>query len=75
MFMKHYRKVKQGINHQLKYHPAVSILSEATGRSIFSTGAEQGIFGSDPHAVRDSLLTYVCHGSGLPCENPSNCVK
>lgn len=67
--------VKKSINHQLKSHPAVSILTESTGKSIFAPGAEQGVYGGDPHAVRDSLLTYVCHGSGLPCETPNNCVK
>lgn len=72
---KYMKKVKQAINHQLKYHPAVSILAESTGRSIFSPGAEQGTYGSDPHVVRDSLLAYVCHNSGLPCESPTNCVK
>lgn len=70
-----FRFVKKAITNQLKSHPAVSILTEATGKSIFSPGAEQGVLGIDPHTVRDSLLTYVCHGSGLPCENPSNCVK
>ncbi|XP_044253709.1 2-phosphoxylose phosphatase 1 isoform X1 [Tribolium madens] len=67
--------VKKSISHQLKSHPAVAVLAEATGKSLFSTGAEQGALGGDPHAVRDALLTYVCHGSGLPCETPTNCIK
>ncbi|KAL3273968.1 hypothetical protein HHI36_015390 [Cryptolaemus montrouzieri] len=67
--------VMRWLNHQLKSHPAVAILSESTGRSLFSPGAEQGSFGSDPHSVRDALLTYICHGSSLPCETPFNCIK
>lgn len=69
------RSVKKAISHQLKSHPAVALLAEATGKSLFSPGAEQGTLGGDPHAVRDALLTYVCHGSGLPCETTSNCIK
>lgn len=67
--------MRKYISHQLYSHPAVAMLAEATGRSIFSPGAEQGSLGSDPHAVRDALLTYICHSSGLPCDNPNNCVK
>lgn len=70
-----FRNVKKSISHQLKSHPAVALLAESTGKSLFSAGAEQGALGGDPHAVRDALLTYVCHGSGLPCETPTNCIK
>ncbi|KAK9888029.1 hypothetical protein WA026_000311 [Henosepilachna vigintioctopunctata] len=69
------KSVLKWLSQQLKSHPAVAILSESTGRSIFSPGAEQGSFGSDPHSVRDALLTYICHGGNLPCETPFNCIK
>lgn len=67
--------MKKYISQQLFSHPAVALLAETTGHSIFSPGAEQGLLGSDPHAVRDALLTYICHSSSLPCETPQNCVK
>ncbi|KAJ8983640.1 hypothetical protein NQ317_019559 [Molorchus minor] len=67
--------VRKNITHQLRSHPAVASLAATTGRSLFSPSAEQGSFGSDPHAVRDALLSFVCHRSGLPCEMPSNCIR
>lgn len=59
----------------LKSHPAVQLLVDSSGKSLFSPGAEQGILRSDPHAIRDALLTYICHGSNLPCESSTNCIK
>ncbi|CAH0564791.1 unnamed protein product [Brassicogethes aeneus] len=67
--------VRDSISYQLKAHPAVALLTQQTGKALFSSGAEQGSLAGDPHAVRDALLTYVCHGSGLPCENSNNCVR
>ncbi|XP_018577324.1 2-phosphoxylose phosphatase 1 [Anoplophora glabripennis] len=67
--------VRKNISHQLRSHPAVANLADTTGKSLFSTNAEQGPLGSDPHAVRDALLSFVCHKSGLPCESPLNCIK
>ncbi|KAJ8929542.1 hypothetical protein NQ314_017760 [Rhamnusium bicolor] len=67
--------VRKNMSHQLKSHPAVATLADRTGRSLFSPSAEQGYLGSDPHAVRDALLSFVCHGNGLPCETPLNCIK
>lgn len=67
-----YRLVKSCM---LKSHPAVQMLVDSSGKSLFSTGAEQGSLRNDPHAIRDALLTYICHGSVLPCETASNCIK
>ncbi|KAJ8951593.1 hypothetical protein NQ318_020470 [Aromia moschata] len=67
--------VRKNITHQLRSHPAVASLADMTGKSLFSPSAEQGSFASDPHAVRDALLSFVCHRSGLPCESPLNCIK
>ncbi|KAF5270655.1 hypothetical protein FQA39_LY01393 [Lamprigera yunnana] len=72
---KFYRMLKKEISRQLQLHPAVTLLAETTGRSIFFPGSEQGSLGGDPHSVRDALLTYICHSSNLPCNNLHNCVK
>ncbi|KAK9708775.1 Histidine phosphatase superfamily (branch 2) [Popillia japonica] len=72
---KYMKLVQKDVAYQLKSHPAISLLAETTGRSIFSSSAENTKFQEDPHAVKDALLTYVCHGSSLPCETPTNCVR
>lgn len=72
---KYSKAVQQSINKDLRSHPAVSLLAETTGRAIFSSVVEQASLTSDPHSVRDALLTYVCHGSPLPCENTNSCVR
>lgn len=68
--------MQKAVSHQLKSHPAVALLAEATSKSVFPQNAEYaGSSSTDPHVLRDALLTYVCHGSGLPCETPYNCVR
>ncbi|KAH1026303.1 hypothetical protein HUJ05_010845 [Dendroctonus ponderosae] len=61
--------------HQLKSHPAIETLAQTTGRLLISADAEQKALIKDPYVIRDALLTFVCHRSGLPCEKPGNCVR
>ncbi|XP_074030672.1 2-phosphoxylose phosphatase 1 [Leptinotarsa decemlineata] len=72
---KYFREVKKSISHQLRSHPAVSALAHSTGKSLFSDSADQAVSITDPHSVKDALLTFVCHRSGLPCESPMNCIR
>nr|XP_023015572.1 2-phosphoxylose phosphatase 1 [Leptinotarsa decemlineata] len=72
---KMWREVKRSISHQLRSHPAVSALAHSTGKSLFSDSADQAVSITDPHSVKDALLTFVCHRSGLPCESPMNCIR
>lgn len=60
---------------QLNSHPAVASLSEMLGKYIFSSEAENGFAERDPYAIRDGLLTFVCHKTGLPCETSQNCIR
>ncbi|XP_018327972.1 2-phosphoxylose phosphatase 1 [Agrilus planipennis] len=72
---KYFRKVKNYLNQQLISHPAVSVLTDTTSQLIFPPGIERGPLKRNPFAVKDALLTYICHGSGLPCDNSAACVK
>ncbi|XP_060522564.1 2-phosphoxylose phosphatase 1 [Cylas formicarius] len=67
--------VRKSSSFQLQSHPAVATLSDATGQLLFSSEAEKNTFANDPYAVRDALLAFICHRSGLPCESPQNCIK
>ncbi|CAG9831809.1 unnamed protein product [Diabrotica balteata] len=70
-----YKNVKKSISHQLQSHPAVAALSESTGNALFSVNGEPTTVNTDPHFVRDALLTFVCHRNGLPCDTPVNCIR
>lgn len=70
-----YKNVKKSISHQLHSHPAVAALAVSTGNSIFSINGEPVTANTDPHFVRDALLTFVCHRNGLPCDGPVNCIR
>lgn len=70
-----FRNIKKNISQQLKSHPAVAALADLTGKTVFSTNAEQGYLSGDPQSVRDALLAFVCHRHGLPCETPLYCIK
>ncbi|KAL1494487.1 hypothetical protein ABEB36_010079 [Hypothenemus hampei] len=61
--------------HQLQHHPAVDTLSQNTGKLLLSTDAEHSPLMKDPNVIRDSLLAFVCHKTGLPCEDPTNCIR
>lgn len=63
------------ITSQLNSHPAVASLAEMLGKNIFSSEAEHGFAEKDPYAIRDGLLTFVCHKTGLPCDLSQNCIK
>nr|CAD7409948.1 unnamed protein product [Timema poppensis] len=49
----------------LRSHPAVGRLVRDAGAVVFEL-PDQAL-ASDPHALRDALLAYVCHGAPLPC--------
>lgn len=69
------RYVQNSELHQLKSHPAIETLAQTTGRLLISADAEQKALMKDPYVIRDALLTFVCHKSGLPCEKNGNCVR
>ncbi|XP_056629623.1 2-phosphoxylose phosphatase 1 [Diorhabda sublineata] len=70
-----YKNVKKSISHQLHSHPAVAALAVSTGNSLFSINGEPVTANTDPHFVRDALLTFVCHRNGFPCDGPINCIR
>ncbi|XP_066253006.1 2-phosphoxylose phosphatase 1 isoform X1 [Euwallacea similis] len=61
-------------SHQLKSHPAIETLSQTIGEVLLSTNAEHSSLLKDPTVIRDALLTYVCHRSGLPCDSFGTCL-
>lgn len=63
------------ITSQLNSHPAVALLAEMVGKNIFSSEVDHGATEKDPYAIRDGLLTFVCHKFGLPCDTSQNCVR
>lgn len=70
-----FRDVKKSLSGQLHSHPAVASLAETMGKYLFSSSAEQGSLNSDPYAIRDALLSFVCHRNGLPCDSQQSCIK
>lgn len=69
------RQVGMVISSQLNSHPAVASLSEMLGKYIFQLETEHDFSVKDPFSVRDGLLTFICHKTGLPCENSQNCIR
>ncbi|CAG9765766.1 unnamed protein product [Ceutorhynchus assimilis] len=67
--------VQKSESHQLKSHPAIQTLSQTTGKLLFSSDAEQRSLIKDPYVIRDALLAFACHRTGLPCDGPSNCIR
>lgn len=69
------REIKKLISSQLNSHPAIASLAETLGKYLFSSEAEHGYAERDPYALRDGLLTFVCHKTGLPCDTVQNCIR
>ncbi|KAE8749797.1 hypothetical protein FOCC_FOCC003535 [Frankliniella occidentalis] len=46
-------------------HPAVMKLVRSAASIVYESPDKTLL--SDPHALRDALLAYVCHGAPLPC--------
>ncbi|XP_050305286.1 2-phosphoxylose phosphatase 1 isoform X2 [Anthonomus grandis grandis] len=67
--------VQKSDSHQLKSHPAIETLAQTTGKLLFSNDAEHKSLLKDPYVIRDALLTFVCHRSGLPCDSPTDCIR
>jgi len=53
-------------------HPAVVDLVEHSAPFVYDPLSSP--LSSDPHALRDAFLAYVCHGAQLPCSD-SECLK
>ncbi|XP_044740326.1 2-phosphoxylose phosphatase 1 [Chrysoperla carnea] len=74
----HYsRLVQEESNENLESHPAVlNLVREAA--SIMYEVPEKSLF-KNPTILKDSLLTYICHDSTLPCiienQNFLRCIK
>lgn len=69
------RFVQKSEAHQLKLHPAIETLSRSIGQLLLSTDAEHSSLMKDPNVIKDSLFSFVCHRSVLPCEGLVNCVR
>ncbi|XP_030750466.1 2-phosphoxylose phosphatase 1-like [Sitophilus oryzae] len=69
------KQIQKSELHQLKLHPAVETLTESTGRLLFSADTDRKSLIRDPNAVKDALLAFVCHRTGLPCDGPINCIR
>lgn len=50
-------------------------LTETTGKLLFSADSDRSTLTKDPNSVRDALLAFVCHRTGLPCDDPLNCIR
>ncbi|XP_067010672.1 2-phosphoxylose phosphatase 1 [Anabrus simplex] len=66
------RKFATESTEHLQSHPAVVKLVHTAATIVFEM-AEKSLL-SDPHALRDALLAYVCHGAQLPCLD-DECVR
>ncbi|KAL1464907.1 hypothetical protein WDU94_004512 [Cyamophila willieti] len=56
----------------LRSHPAVIKLVKKASQIVYELNSKH--LSSDPWALRDALLTYVCHGTNLPCHK-TECVQ
>jgi hypothetical protein len=73
-YQKHF--VSETYRH-IRLHPGV-LKSVKSASSVVYEMLDRRI-ASDPHALKDALLTYVCHGAPLPCLDsysiPESCLK
>ncbi|XP_008556406.1 2-phosphoxylose phosphatase 1 [Microplitis demolitor] len=72
-FVKQYSKET---NDRLKSHPAVIELIKQASNIVFEMPDQAQT--KHPDTLKDALLTYICHGSSLPCVNYDSqriCVK
>ncbi|KYQ52155.1 Acid phosphatase-like protein 2 [Trachymyrmex zeteki] len=80
-FLKQHLKIRyfyfpQETSNHLKSHPAVGELIKQAASAVFELPDQAQT--CDPNTLRDALLTYVCHGSSLPCadlDTQRTCVK
>lgn len=68
-----HRLLKDQVKEQLHLHPAVVRLVRQAAALVFEQQDE--ILTSNPLALRDALLTYVCHDSTLPCIGSTTCLR
>lgn len=61
------------MNEQLQLHPAVVRLVDQAANLVFVQKDE--MLTSNPLALRDALLTYICHDSTLPCAGGASCLR
>ncbi|XP_046672374.1 2-phosphoxylose phosphatase 1 isoform X1 [Homalodisca vitripennis] len=59
------RKFNNEKSKHLNLHPAVLKLVNSASLIVYDVYEKN--LASDPHSLRDALLTYVCHGARLPC--------
>ncbi|XP_014274586.1 2-phosphoxylose phosphatase 1 [Halyomorpha halys] len=60
----------------LRSHPAVFNLVKAASSIVYEIPHKK--LSTDPHSLKDALLTYICHNSKLPCKYSfasDRCVK
>ncbi|XP_014249308.1 2-phosphoxylose phosphatase 1 [Cimex lectularius] len=50
---------------RIKSHPAVLELVKSLSSIVYESPDRK--ISSDPHSLKDALLTYVCHSANLPC--------
>ncbi|KAL1139806.1 hypothetical protein AAG570_006783 [Ranatra chinensis] len=61
----YYKNFFAEIHRHLRAHPAVIDLVKSASSVIYEIPDKR--ISSDPHALKDALLAYVCHGASLPC--------
>lgn len=73
----YFKNFVQELNNHLKSHPAVMKLVRSAASVVYEMLDKH--LSSDPHSLKDALLTYVCHGAKLPCLDtytlPEVCVR
>ncbi|RZF49332.1 hypothetical protein LSTR_LSTR015934, partial [Laodelphax striatellus] len=63
----HNKKFVSELSSRLKSHPAVAKLVRSSASVVYEMTDKH--LSSDPYALKDALLTYVCHNARLPCSD------
>ncbi|XP_073989037.1 2-phosphoxylose phosphatase 1 isoform X2 [Rhodnius prolixus] len=73
----YHRKFVLETYHHLRTHPSILNLVKSSSSVVYEFTDRK--ISTDPHALKDALLTYVCHGANLPCADiysvPESCIK
>lgn len=72
-FFGDFRQLNKQVKEQLHLHPAVVRLVRQAATLVFEQPDEALV--SNPLALRDALLTYICHDAVLPCASSSACLR
>ncbi|KAK9507568.1 hypothetical protein O3M35_007395 [Rhynocoris fuscipes] len=69
----YHRKFVMETYHHILSRPSILNLVKSSSSVIYEFPDRKT--STDPHALKDAVLTYVCHGANLPCSSPESCIK